>query len=97
MSGISELRPIGLVGSFDSYPNPVQARATVCYELDRLTPVELSVTDASGRRVSTLVDASQSAGRYSVDWDASGVAPGVYFCSLRSGGRTLTRQLVVNR
>lgn len=95
-AAVNEGRPIGLVGSFDSYPNPVRGRATVSYEIDRLVPVLLTVTDASGRRIATLVDARQSPGRHSVEWGASNVAPGVYFVALQSGGRTLTRQLVVN-
>lgn len=97
MSGVSEQRPLEVASGFTSYPSPVRTRATVCYELDRLTPVELTVTDATGRRVATLANGVQSAGRHSARWDASGVAPGVYFCTLRAGDRASTRPLVVSR
>lgn len=97
MSGVSEQHPLELVAGFTTYPNPVRARAAVCYELDRLTPVELTVTDVTGRRVATLANGVQSAGHHSARWDASGTASGVYFCTLRAGDRASTRPLVVSR
>lgn len=72
-----------------NYPNPFNPSTTIRYDLPERADVELSVVDVTGRRVALLVDAEQSAGFYSVSWDASGagsnLASGVYFVSFRAG------------
>jgi len=55
------------------------------------------VFDVGGRRVATLVDEVLPAGEHRRDWRPDGVPSGVYFYSLRAGGRTEARKLVVAR
>jgi hypothetical protein len=57
--------------------------------------VTLKVYDLLGREVSTLVDHFQRTGRYSVTFDASRLASGLYVCSLASGGRTAARRMLL--
>jgi hypothetical protein len=45
--------------------------------------------------VATLVDGHQTAGFKSVDWNASGIATGVYFYRLQAAGVVQTRKLTV--
>jgi len=80
-------------------PNPARSAAVVPFSLDVGDAVSLSVYDASGRRVRTLVHGSLAAGRYEVRWDgtdAAGhrVAPGTYFYSLRAGERGASGRLI---
>jgi hypothetical protein len=51
--------------------------------------VILKAFDASGRRVSTLVNDNLGAGNHTVDWNARNVPGGVYFINLieKSGSR----------
>jgi len=49
--------------------------------------VRLSVYDLLGREVAVLVDEEKKAGNYSVTFDASGLASGMYFYALRSADR----------
>jgi hypothetical protein len=81
-------------------PNPFGPQTRIGYALDSDSDVHLSVFDAGGRQVRTLVEAGQSAGNYQVRWDGrddagSRVAPGVYFYRLQAGGRAEVRKLVV--
>ena len=78
-----------------NYPNPFNPSTVIRYKLPELADVELSVYDLLGRRVSTLVAASQSAGVYEVVWDAEGAASGVYVARLRAGDVVRTRTLML--
>jgi hypothetical protein len=62
-----------------NYPNPFNPRTVIKYQLSSGTDVDLSVFNVLGQRVITLVSEKQKAGHYQVEWDASGVASGVYF------------------
>jgi len=80
-------------------PNPFGRRATIRYGLARDSDVALRVYNSIGRVVTTLVQAKQKAGLYTVAWDVSGVSAaklpcGTYFCRLEAGEFTATRKMV---
>jgi len=78
-----------------NYPNPFNPTTTIRYELSREGNISLKVYDAVGREVKTLVDKTQQAGRYQVTFNASDLASGVYFYTLRGKGFTQTKKLMV--
>lgn len=61
-----------------NYPNPFNPRTTIAYQLSELSIVELSIYDMNGKKVKTLIEQEQRSGYYSVDWDASSLASGIY-------------------
>jgi hypothetical protein len=80
-----------------NYPNPFNPSTSIEFRIPRHCPVSLKVYDLAGREVSTLVDRALDAGAYSVHWDASGLASGVYLYRLNTGTYTSTRRLMVLR
>ena len=56
--------------------------------------VRLDLFDFSGRRVATLVDGVEAAGRYEVSFDGSGLSDGVYLYRMASGTFVETRRFV---
>ena len=83
-----------------NFPNPFNPTTTVSYDLDRISDVELAVYDMMGRRIRTLVSASQAAGSYQVQWDGTNargeqLASGVYLYQLRAGERVETRKMML--
>lgn len=78
-----------------NYPNPFNPRTTIEYDLPARSHVRVAIYDLFGREVAVLVDGSEDAGYKSVEWNAVGVASGVYFCRLQAGDVTLTRKLVL--
>jgi hypothetical protein len=76
-------------------PNPFNPTTRIAYHLAREARVELSVYDATGRRVARLADGVQTAGDHDVVWSANGLASGVYFARLVAGDVTQTRKLVL--
>jgi len=68
--------------SFDlqqNYPNPFNPSTSIDYRLPKDGKVSLSVYDQLGREVKELVSGFKSAGRYAVQWNASGVSSGLYY------------------
>ncbi|HMB70272.1 MAG TPA: S8 family serine peptidase, partial [bacterium] len=56
-------------------PNPFRGNATtVKFDLPAPTDVRVSVYDLAGRRVATLTEGTQPAGRHSIRWDGRDVA-----------------------
>jgi len=92
--GRSAVEQVQLHGSF---PNPARTQATIRYALPRATDVHLDVYDLLGRRVMTLAEGRQEAGRKQLPLDASRLASGTYFYRLTAGETTRTRKLTVVR
>jgi hypothetical protein len=83
-------------------PNPFGTRTTISYALPVEASVSLLVFDRAGRTIGTLVSARQTAGRYTVSWDISGVAEsrlpsGVYFITFEPGDHRQVLKAVVAR
>ena len=62
-----------------NYPNPFNPGTTIEYALPLASHVELKVYDMTGRLVKTLTDEQQDAGTYSVIFDGTNLASGIYF------------------
>jgi tetratricopeptide (TPR) repeat protein len=83
-------------------PNPFRATTRIEYALPNAGPVRLTIHDAAGRRVATLVEAAQGPGAHSTTWnglDHEGrhVATGVYFARLEFGGAVRRGKLVLSQ
>ncbi|HTP79502.1 MAG TPA: M1 family aminopeptidase, partial [Bacteroidota bacterium] len=78
-----------------NYPNPFNPKTTIVYHLPVRSTVSLKVYDVLGREVATLKNGDEFAGTYSIDWDASTSASGVYFLRLQAGTYVETRKMLV--
>ena len=73
-----------------NYPNPFNPETQIEYQLPQAGSVKLSILNARGEKIRTLVQHRKEAGNHSVQWDgrdAAGfsVASGIYFSRLQSG------------
>ena len=80
---------------FRNYPNPFNPGTTLQYELASLTIVRLEVYDLLGRKVASLVDQHQAAGRHEISWQADQLATGIYFAVLTQDHSSQTIKLVL--
>jgi murein DD-endopeptidase MepM/ murein hydrolase activator NlpD len=83
-------------------PNPFAGSARMSYVLPARDRVAVGIYDVRGRRVRALLDRTMDAGPGSLEWDArddrgAPVPAGVYFVKAASGGRVLSRKVVVAR
>ncbi len=78
-----------------AYPNPFNAATNISYDLPQAGRVSLSVFNLQGQKVATLVDGIQSAGAYSIPFDGSTLASGVYLYRLQTEGFVQTQKMVL--
>ena len=90
----SEEVPEGFVLE-SNYPNPFNPTTTIDYALPQASDVTLTVFDLLGRRVAVLVNEQQATGRYSVSFNASRLASGIYFYQLRAENFVQTKKMML--
>jgi photosystem II stability/assembly factor-like uncharacterized protein len=71
-----------------NYPNPFNPLTKINYSLPQGTKVSIKIFDVLGRLVKELVNEYKDAGNYTVTFDGSNIASGVYFYKIevRQGG-----------
>ena len=67
-----------------NYPNPFNPSTMIEFSLPEMANVKLSIYNALGEKVAELVNTSLQAGKYQYNWNASGVATGMYIYELRT-------------
>ena len=93
-----EPRETALPASYElrqNFPNPFNPTTEISWQLAAGSPVKLLVYDITGKKVATLVDEWQSPGIYSVNFDASSLAGGVYFYQIQAGEFMQTRKMLL--
>ena len=80
-----------------NYPNPFNPSTEIRFALAQPGEVQLTIYDANGREVETLLHGVKPAGEHVVTFDASGLSSGVYFCKLRTEKFTATRKMLLMR
>ncbi len=82
---------------YQNYPNPFNPTTVISYQLPAVSEVELSVYNLMGQKVATLVSEKQNAGLHQVEWDARGLASGIYYYQLKSGTFQQVKKMVLLR
>ncbi|MBP9211768.1 MAG: T9SS type A sorting domain-containing protein [Bacteroidetes bacterium] len=82
-------------GLDQNFPNPFNPVTNISFRLPVSGRVNISVYDILGKNVRTLVDEERSAGEYTVPFDASSLASGIYFYKIRTGVYTATKKMTL--
>ncbi len=83
-----------------NYPNPFNPSTTIKYSIPTLGTsfmkfVTLKVYDILGNEITKLVNEEKPSGNYEVDFNASGLASGIYYYTLTLGNFTITKKMIV--
>jgi photosystem II stability/assembly factor-like uncharacterized protein len=76
------------------YPNPVSRTADIRYSISDIRYSNLSIFDAYGRLVETLVDGVQQPGEYTVSWNAENLPSGIYVFRLMAGDEVVSGKII---
>ncbi len=80
-----------------NYPNPFNPTTTIRFSLKTGSRIELTVTNVLGQPVKTLVNEELTAGTHEVTFDASTMASGIYFYTLRTGNFIETKKMILTK
>lgn len=78
-----------------NYPNPFNPSTSIKYSLPQAGNVKLSVYDGTGREIETLINKWQTAGNYTIKFNASRFSSGIYFYRLSTNGFSYTKKLIL--
>lgn len=78
-----------------NFPNPFNPATTIKYSIAKASNVSIRIFDILGRCVSILSDEMKMPGEYSVQFDASHLASGVYLCRMQAENYTVVRKLLL--
>jgi len=78
-----------------NYPNPFNPTTTIGYQLPISGYSTLKVYNLLGQEVATIFEGVQSAGNYSVTFDASGLTGGIYLYQLKAGNFVENKKFIL--
>jgi hypothetical protein len=79
------------------HPNPATNMTTIDIYLEKAGPVTLRLYDAKGQLVKTISDKWMNAGPHAEEFDVTNLQSGIYYGTMESNGRKLSRKLVITR
>ena len=80
---------------YQNYPNPFNPSTTINFFNNMSGDVKLSVFNVKGELVSTLVNGHMSASQHSVNFDASNLNSGVYYYTLKTPTKSITKKMIM--
>ena len=78
-----------------NYPNPFNPSTQIGFFLELGGRATLNIFDSQGREVANLLDRQIEQGFHSIIWNPEDLASGIYFYRLSSGGRTVTKKMLL--
>ncbi len=78
-----------------NYPNPFNPTTKIEFAIPAATNVRLVVYNILGQKVVVLLDGYRNAGAYTVNWDASSLASGVYIYSLETDNYVKNKKMTL--
>jgi len=101
---VKELKPQipDIIVLENNYPNPFNPSTTIRYSIPSVETLQataqqvtLKIYDVLGKEVATLVNKEQKAGNYSVTFNASNFASGVYYYSIMTDSKRITKPMIL--
>lgn len=82
-------------GLHPNFPNPFNPTTTFSYAVKEAGCVKLTIYDLTGRMVKELVNTQQPIGRYTVNFDGTGLPSGIYYYRLSVNGFSATHKMAL--
>jgi hypothetical protein len=82
---------------YQGCPNAFGRSTLIRLDVPRKSDIEVKLYDLKGNFISTLLNKSLKTGVYSIEWEPSENAGGVYFCELTSGSVKVTKKMILSK
>jgi hypothetical protein len=79
----------------DVHPNPVKSTATMDVNLVKGSDISLEIYNPIGQKVFSVKKGFVAAGNTVIGFNASGLRPGVYFCTVYMNNSAVTKKMIV--
>lgn len=91
--GMENLEQFGI----EIYPNPMQSFTRINYNLVNTTQINITLFDASGNQMETLVNTYKPAGDHQIIWKDPELANGIYYLVFRTNEGMVTKKLIIQK
>ncbi len=86
-----------------NYPNPFNPSTKIKFIIPPFNTESsasgvltiLNIFDVNGKKIKTLINENLNSGTYEIDFDASGLAAGIYFCKLTANNFSQARKMIL--
>ncbi len=78
-----------------NYPNPFNPSSNIFFSIGKTALVSLKVYDSLGKEVSILMNEQKPAGDYTLNFNADGLAAGVYYYKLTADNFSQVRKMIL--
>ncbi len=78
-----------------NYPNPFNPTTTIRFSLPISSNVKIIIYNAVGQQVQTLINRFYSPGNYTIQWDATNMASGIYFYRIEAKNFNMVKKMVL--
>jgi len=78
-----------------NYPNPFNPTTKIDFELPNDSKVSILIFDILGRKITSLVNGLKKAGYYTVEFDGSNFASGMYFYRIHTEKKKKVKKMVL--
>ncbi len=78
-----------------NYPNPFNPSTTINFALPKAGRAKVVIYNQLGQQVAVAADENYSAGNHSINFNASGLASGIYYYRISAGGFVQTKKMVL--
>lgn len=98
VTSVREIAEVGTPSNYtlsQNYPNPFNPNTVINFSLPKAGYITLKVYDMVGREVAMLANGFQHAGSYSVDFNAEGLASGIYLYKISSENFTQVKKMML--
>jgi len=80
---------------YQNYPNPFNPSTIIRYDIPKASHVIITLYDVLGQKVADLVNQMRNPGQFSVTFNGSRFASGIYFCRIEAGAFVQVKKMVL--
>lgn len=79
------------------FPNPTKEIVTLNYQLTKKTKLHITVHNAAGKKLNTILKGNQNEGKYNLNYNIQHLSAGIYYLTFNTPSLVNTQKLIIHR